>query len=144
MNVAQILKLKGSTKVETVTGNETLADAARMLSEKRIGALIVGDGKGGVGGIISERDIIRTLGVEGIGCMTSPVSSAMTSKVQHCEPTEATETVLARMTEGRFRHMPVLHDGKLVGVISIGDAVKARISEIEHENEALADMIKGY
>ena len=144
MNVAQILKLKGSTKVETISGKETLAEAARILSDKRIGALIVSDGASGVGGIISERDIIRTLGVEGVACMTSPVTAVMTRKVQHCEPAETTETVLARMTEGRFRHMPVLHDGKLVGVISIGDAVKARISEIEHENEALADMIKGY
>lgn len=144
MNVAQILKLKGSTKVETITGKESLTDAARILSEKRIGALIVSDGKGGVGGIISERDIIRILGVEGVGCMTSLVSSVMTSKVQSCDPKEPTETVLTRMTEGRFRHMPVMHEGKLVGVVSIGDAVKARISEIEHENEALADMIKGY
>jgi CBS domain-containing protein len=144
MNVAQILKLKGSTRVETITGKESLADAARMLSEKRIGALIVGDGQGGVGGIISERDIIRTLGVEGVACMTSEVSSVMTKKVQSCDPAEPTVTVLTRMTEGRFRHMPVMHEGKLVGVVSIGDAVKARISEIEHENEALADMIKGY
>ena len=144
MNVAQILKLKGSTKVETVAATVSLADAARTLSEKRIGALIVSDGKGGVGGIISERDIIRTLGVEGVACMTSPVSAVMTQKVQHCDPSEPTEKVLERMTNGRFRHMPVLHEGKLMGVISIGDAVKARISEIEHENEALADMIKGY
>ncbi len=144
MNVAQILKLKGSTKVETITGRESLANAARMLSEKRIGALIVSDGKDGVGGIISERDIIRVLGVEGVGCMDKPVSAVMTKEVKSCKPTEPTVQVLSRMTEGRFRHMPVIHDGKLVGVVSIGDAVKARISEIEHENEALADMIKGY
>lgn len=144
MNVAQILKLKGSNVIEKISGNETLADAARMLSEKRIGALLVDDGRGGVGGIISERDIIRLLGVEGVECMTQPVSAVMTKKVQTCQPSEPTETVLARMTEGRFRHMPVVHDGELMGVISIGDAVKARISEIEHENEALAEMIKGH
>lgn len=144
MIVAQILKLKGSSDVETITGAETLADAARMLSEKRIGALIVSDGADGVGGIISERDIIRILGVEGISCMTKAVSTAMTRTVQTCEPSEEAVKVLERMTEGRFRHMPVISDGALTGVISIGDVVKARIQEVEHENEALADMIKGY
>ena len=144
MNVAQILKMKGSDVVETITGAETLAEAARILSQKRIGALIVGDGDGGVAGVISERDIIRTLGAHGPACMSQAVSEVMTAKVRTCELSDTAVSLLARMTAGRFRHMPVLHDGKLVGLVSIGDLVKARMSEIEHENEALADMIKGF
>ncbi len=144
MIVSQILSLKGSNAVETVKGEASVAEAAGMLSSRRIGALIVSpDGKK-VGGVISERDIIRVLGTEGIACLDRAVSTIMTSTVSTCAPEDTAESVLERMTDGRFRHMPVMENGALAGVISIGDVVKARISEIEKENEALADMIKGY
>lgn len=143
MIVAQILKLKGSNAVETVRPDARLADAAATLSRRRIGALIVSaDGKS-VAGVLSERDIVRVLGDEGPTCLERPVDSVMTADVSTCVPDDPAESVLERMTAGRFRHMPVMVNGALAGVISIGDVVKARIDEIEHENEALADMIKG-
>ncbi len=144
MIVAQILKLKGSNAVEMVKPDARLSEAAATLSTRRIGALIVSEDGREVRGVLSERDIIRVLGAEGPGCLDRSVDSVMTSRVTTCGLEDSAVSVLERMTEGRFRHMPVIVDGGLAGVISIGDVVKARISEIEHENVALADMIKGY
>ena len=144
MTVARILRQKGSGEVASIAPSRSVADAAALLSEKRIGALIVSaDGKG-VEGILSERDVVRWLGREGADCLRRVVADVMTSKVVSCAPGDDVQAVMERMTEGRFRHMPVMEDGRLTGVISIGDVVKYRMGQLEHETEALADMIKGY
>jgi CBS domain-containing protein len=143
MNVKKIIGEKAVQAVATISAQETLAAAVAALAEHKIGALIVDDGASGVGGIISERDIVRRLAIDGAGCLSTSVSAAMTKKVSSCAPSDSAVSILQRMTEGRFRHMPVVEEGKLVGVISIGDVVKARMSEIEMENQALEDMIKG-
>lgn len=144
MNVSEILRRKQIQTIETVSPSACIADAAATLSSKRIGALICsGDGKT-VDGMISERDIIRVLGADGPGCLERPISAIMTSTVQTCGPDATVESVLGRMSEGRFRHMPVVSGDALVGMVSIGDLVQARIDDLEHETTALADMIKGY
>ncbi len=143
MNVIHILKLKGSNTVETVQPDTSVAAAAARLSERRIGALVVTAPGGGIAGIISERDIVRALAKEAGGCLVMPVGKLMTEKVETCEPGENSNSVLERMTSGRFRHMPVVENGRMVGLLSIGDVVKARITEIEQENAAMAGMLSG-
>lgn len=143
MNVKQILALKGSTAVETIAPTATVRQATAILAEKRYGALVVSRGDGTVAGILSERDIVRGLGRDGALCLDRPVASLMTEKVMSCSPPESAHSVMERMTAGRFRHMPVLEDGKMVGLLSIGDVVKARILEVEEENSQLATMLHG-
>lgn len=140
--VRQILDRKGSQEVVSVRPEQTLAEAAARLSERRIGCLLVLDEKGAMVGILSERDIVRLVGREGGERLNDPVSTAMTAKVQSCAFDDDAFQVLARMTRGRFRHMPVIEQGDLVGLISIGDAVIARIETLQQENEALAEMIR--
>lgn len=144
MIVQKILDEKPSGAIEMITAQETLASAVKKLGSLKIGALLVSDGADGVSGILSERDIVRRLAADGVAVLDSPVASAMTSKVMGCAPGDTAISVLQRMTEGRFRHMPVMEGNKLVGVISIGDVVKARMTEIEMENKAMEDMIKGF
>ena len=105
--------------------------------------MISGDGKR-VDGIVSERDVVRELGRRGPACLTDRVESLMTSKVTTCSRHDSSDLVLAVMTEGRFRHMPVVENGQMVGLISIGDVVKARLSELSAEKDALEGMIKGF
>ncbi|MEM6488319.1 MAG: CBS domain-containing protein [Pseudomonadota bacterium] len=143
MKVMQILKLKGSTAVETIAPDARVGEAVARLSHKRIGALVVAGDDGSVAGIVSERDVVRQLGSDGASILNLPVSAIMTSRVKTCSPEEDAIVVLERMTDGRFRHMPVLLRGKLAGLLSIGDVVKARIGEIEAENEAMAHMLSG-
>ncbi|MEM6906649.1 MAG: CBS domain-containing protein [Pseudomonadota bacterium] len=143
MNVTQILKLKGSTAVETVSPNATVNEVIGELSRKGIGALVVSGEGGGVDGIVSERDIVRVLGAEGASCLSRRVSEVMTAKVIGCSMADSALSVLERMSKGRFRHMPVVEDGRMVGLLSIGDVVKARISEIESDNKALVEMLHG-
>jgi len=109
----------------------------------RIGAVIVRDAGNEIDGILSERDIVRELGRSGSGCLTELVSALMTSNVKSCTPKDTTQKVMQTMSDGRFRHMPVMDDGKLVGVISIGDVVAARIKEVQFENESMAEMLAG-
>ncbi len=145
MNVRQILAGKPSNSVETVAEGQSVADAAARLAEKRIGALIVTPDSGPEGrfcGILSERDIVRALARQGSVCLEQRVSDLMTRNVICAAPSDGLDDVLATMTERRFRHMPVTEEGSLIGVISIGDAVKARIDGLERENAALADWIK--
>ena len=145
MNVRQILAGKPSNSVETVTEGQSVADAALKLADKRIGALIVTPDAGSASefsGILSERDIVRALARQGSACLEQPVSDFMTRNVICAALSDSLDSVLATMTERRFRHMPVTEEGDLVGVISIGDAVKARIDGLERENAALADWIK--
>ena len=143
MNVLQLLKLKGSRAVETVSQDMTVAEAATLLSAKRIGALVASNDGATVAGILSERDIVRMLGTEGAAVLDRPIREVMTAKVTTCSLTDTALSVLERMTEGRFRHMPVIENGQMVGFLSIGDVVKARISEVENDNAALVEMLHG-
>jgi CBS domain-containing protein len=144
MLVQQILASKGDLGVITVAPGSTVQEVAGLLSSKRIGAVIVSaDGKVAKG-IVSERDIVRELGRRGAACLDDKVESLMTAKIVSCTRAEGTDAVLGRMTDGRFRHMPVIEDGKMVGLISIGDVVKARLMELAAEKDALEGMIKGF
>lgn len=144
MLVSQILKSKGSEGVVSVPPGLTVAEAAEVLSQKKIGALVISkDGKS-LGGIVSERDIVREVGRRGPACLNDSVESIMTARVVTCARTDQTDAVLQKMTDGRFRHIPVIEAGQLVGLISIGDVVKARLSELSMEKDALEGMIKGF
>lgn len=141
MKVSVILQKKGSAEVATISPAATASDAVKELSRRRIGALVV-TSRGGIAGIISERDIVRRLGEEGPGVLARPVSDLMTTTVETCGADDTAFDLLGRMTDGRFRHMPVVGpDGRMAGILSIGDVVKARLEEIEAENAAMADML---
>lgn len=144
MLVRQILSSKPDMPVLTISPDASISDAAAILAEKRIGALIVSSDGNSVDGILSERDIVREIGERGSGCLVEKVSELMTSSVVGCAPGDTVPSVLEKMTDGRFRHMPVIEDGRMIGVVSIGDAVKARIDEVENENSALTEMIAGH
>jgi CBS domain-containing protein len=144
MLVQQILKAKSDDGVVTVPPGSTLSRAAEVLSTRRIGAVIVSpDGKR-IAGILSERDIVRELGRRGAACLSDLVDNVMTARTVNCHVTDSADEVMARMTEGRFRHMPVVEGDQMVGLISIGDVVKARLSELSMEKDALEGMIKGF
>jgi len=143
MLVRDILSTKQIGKIISVATTDKVSTAAELLSEMRIGAVIVRDEGNEMDGILSERDIVRELGRSGSGCLTNSVSVIMTSNVKSCSPTDTTQQVMQMMSDGRFRHMPVMDDGKLIGVISIGDVVAARIKEVQFENDSMADLIAG-
>ncbi len=144
MFVTQILKGKDTKGVLTIDPKASIADAVGELASRRIGALVVsGDGRH-VEGILSERDIVRNLGRDGGKVLDRTVGELMTRKITTCAPGEDAEAVLAAMTVGRFRHMPVVEDGLLVGLVSLGDVVKARLSEVSMEKTALEAMISGH
>lgn len=144
MTVRNILKSKPNHDVLTIKPNAKIAEAARVLSENKIGALIVSADGNSLDGMLSERDIVRELGRRGPGCLEDNVSDLMTAKVVTASPDIVAVEALTKMTAGRFRHLPVLEGDDLMGVISIGDVVKYRIDEIERENTALTDMIVGH
>lgn len=144
MLVSHILQSKADDSVETILPSITIAQAAQLLSQKRIGTLIVSrDGKT-ADGILSERDIVRQLGEAGADCLTAPVSDIMTTELVICTRDVRADAVLKLMTEGRFRHMPVVEEGVLVGLISLGDVVKARLLELAMHKDALEGMIRGH
>lgn len=143
MLVQNILKTKSSNKIFTITKAQTIDDAVSDLSAYRVGALIVSDDGETIDGILSERDIIREMGKRGVACLRDKVGDMMTSAVSCCSKSDSAEMVLETMTKGRFRHMPILEGGKLIGLISIGDVVKARLEDMANENSAMADMIRG-
>jgi CBS domain-containing protein len=144
MHVAQILKIKPEATVITVVPGTSVAEVAHVLSMRRIGAVIVSpDGKR-VSGIVSERDIVRELGKRGPTCLGEAVDSLMTEKIISCTVSDSTHDVLQKMTDGRFRHMPVMEGDTMIGLISIGDVVKARLMELSAEKDALEGMIKGF
>ena len=140
MTVARILSQKGRTVV-TVQPHRTLAEAAALLTEKGIGALVVSDAGQTVLGMLSERDIIRAVVRGGGAALEAPVSRHMTEQVVTCTRATAVDEVMEMMTDGRFRHVPVLEDGGLVGLVSIGDVVKHRIASVEAEHQALREYI---
>ncbi|MEO1292038.1 MAG: CBS domain-containing protein [Pseudomonadota bacterium] len=143
MKVKDVLASKEIGGVETIGPQETVGQLVTTLREKRIGAMVVVEGADRLVGIISERDVIRALAEEGHVCLSSTVSKYMTADVMTTAPTEDLLVVLGRMTQGRFRHMPVVDGGRLAGVVSIGDVVAARLRELQRENEALAEFIRG-
>jgi CBS domain-containing protein len=144
MLVNQILSMKASGDIITIRPAATVADAARLLSEKRIGAFVVSEDGRTPLGILSERDIVRELSKSGAAVLDRPVSDLMTRKLVTCTTGEDALAILERMTEGRFRHLPVVDDaGEMIGLISIGDAVSARLKELHAEKEALTGMIMG-
>ncbi len=144
MTVAKILRSKGSGDVMTITSDKSVADAACVLSEKRIGSLVVSDDGSTAQGILSERDIVREIGRRGTGCLSERVTEMMTKDLVTCNTEEKADDVLAKMTQGRFRHMPVVEDGKMIGLITLGDVVKYRLEEVKMEKDALEGMIMGY
>jgi CBS domain-containing protein len=141
MTVRKIIGNKQIKGVVTVLPTDTVATAAEVLAKHRIGAVIVSRDGAIVDGILSERDIVRCLGTEGPSSLQKKVSEIMTAEVIGCHPEDTANSVMEKMTDGRFRHMPVIENNRMIGVISIGDVVKARIDEIQHENSALTDMI---
>ncbi len=144
MLVSQILRSKSDDAVVTSPPTMLISEAAKMLSDKRIGTLVISrDGKT-PDGILSERDIVRELGRQGSGCLNMTVDKLMTTKLVTCRRDERADAILQQMTDGRFRHMPVVEDGVLVGLISLGDVVKARLTELSMEKDALEGMIMGH
>lgn len=139
MLVAQILKDKGD-QVFTCAPGDSLQDAARALKERRVGAMVVCDADRVVG-ILSERDIVTAVAKDGGGCLTRPVADYMTADVQFAKPADAIDSLMERMTERRIRHLPVLNEERLAGIVSIGDVVKVKITETEIEAESLKAYI---
>ncbi len=141
MQVRHILQGKGRDVV-AVTGSATITDVARILTEKRIGAVIVKGADGCVTGIISERDLVHAIAAHGAVALSETVCAHMTHGPETCVESDTVEMVMEVMTRGRFRHVPVLGDGeRLCGMISIGDVVKTRIAETVSEAAALRDYI---
>lgn len=140
MLVAQIIRDKGDL-VFTISPHATVANAVAMLHDRRVGALVVVEAADKVVGIISERDLVRMLARAGSDGLGQPVSAWMTQEVIFAEPTETVNSLLERMTDRRVRHLPVLRDGRLCGLISIGDLVKFKIAEAEAEAEGLKSYI---
>jgi CBS domain-containing protein len=140
MHVAAILKVKGRA-VETVSSSDTLREVVRRLTAHRIGAVVVTAPGVAVTGIVSERDIVRVLAQHGPDALSWTAAEVMTRDVVTCTEVDTIDELMARMTEGRFRHLPVVEGGKLVGLVSIGDVVKHRVAEIELEASAIRDYI---
>lgn len=140
MTVANILNAKGR-EVTTARRKDTLAGIARTLSEQRIGSIVIVDDKGRLAGIVSERDVVRAIAEHGAGVLEEPVEKHMTHDVVTCSESDTIRELMSAMTVGRFRHMPVVNDGRVVGIISIGDVVKQRIAEAEFEAEAMRAYI---
>ncbi|WP_415716363.1 CBS domain-containing protein [Roseibium sp.] len=140
MTVAAILSGKGH---ETITASDsaTLGEICETLAKHKIGAVVVCDGNLAIEGIVSERDIVRVIGKQGPGALNLSVSNVMTKEVVTCAEENSVNEVMAKMTQGRFRHMPVVKDGKLTGVISIGDVVKFKIAQVELEAEQMRSYI---
>lgn len=140
MNVAAILKAKGRA-VTTAKPETSVKEIADKLRAKRIGAVVIVGGSGAVEGIMSERDVIRAIAEAGEAALRSPVADFMTRNVVPCQETTTLEELMSVMTKGRFRHLPVLDGGALVGIISIGDVVKHHIAEVEMEVSAMRDYL---
>ena len=144
MLIKQILAGKDAGKIATIKPDSSVSDAANMLSSHRIGALVVSNTGTDVAGILAERDIVRELGKRGTGCMSDKVSDLMTSNIVTATGADTAESVLKTMTDKRFRHMPVMDGDTMIGIVSSGDIVSARLAEINTEKEALQDMIMGH
>jgi len=140
MNVETILKAKGSNVV-TIAPDETVERALSVLEAHDIGALIVSSDRARVEGIVSERDLVRGFALHGPDLLQRRISEVMTREVYVCEPDDTVAELMSQMTDRRIRHLPVVVDGRLLGIVSIGDVVKNRLGEIESETEALREYI---
>jgi CBS domain-containing protein len=141
MHVKNILSVKGGNVV-SIEPAATLEIAVRTLAQHKIGALLVLGPDRRIIGILSERDIVRVLSEQGASALTQPLAQVMTRKVFTCSPSETIGVIMERMTAGKFRHVPVIDQDQVVGVVSIGDVVKYRLQEMEHESAALRDYIQ--
>jgi CBS domain-containing protein len=141
MTVKAILAAKGGAVV-TIEPNTNVLAAARLLAERRIGALVVTGADRRVVGILSERDIVLRLAGQGAAALDLPLTEVMTRRVTTCTPSDTISSVMERMTDGKFRHLPVVEQGRLTGIVSIGDVVKYRLQEMEREQSALRDYIQ--
>ena len=128
--------------VVTIEPTADLTAAVKLLAERRIGAVVILGANHRIVGILSERDIVRALAEHGPTALNKPVGQVMTRDVKTCSEDDTIEGLMSRMTTGKFRHMPVVEQGRLIGIVSIGDVVKNRVEEIEHESEALRDYIR--
>ena len=141
MNVKTILAAKGGDII-SIEPTANLAAAARLLSTHRIGVVLIRGAGGRLAGILSERDIVRAVAEQGADALAISVGQAMTRKVTTCGENDSIADIMERMTAGKFRHMPVLRDGELIGLVSIGDVVKQRVEEVERDADALRDYIR--
>lgn len=139
MTVAQMLADKGR-EIFTAKADHTIEEITKMLAEKRIGAALIVDDKGVLSGIATERDIIRKLAKDGVGCFSDPISSCMTKKVVSCSSQDSLNGIMSMMNKGRFRHVPVIDDGELRGIVSVTDVVTYRMAQVTRE----ADDLKRY
>ena len=144
MRVEDIIAAKPHQSVFTIKKSNSIDEAVSELANRKVGALVVSDDGKTLDGILSERDIISEMGKRGTACLADTVGDLMTGTVSCCGTSDTADKVLETMTEGRFRHMPILDDGKIIGLISIGDVVKARLDEMARENSAMVDMIRGF
>jgi CBS domain-containing protein len=142
MNVKHILERKGRA-VTTIKTGATIAEAAETLATAKIGAVVVSDDGQSIDGILSERDIVRVIGTDGPTALNRPVTTAMTADVITCKPEDRINVLMNMMTQRRIRHLPVAENGKMTGLISIGDVVKERMDEIEADAAAMRDYITG-
>lgn len=140
MTVRSILETKGRA-VFVISPDDTLAQAVKTLAEKKVGAVVVTDGNGHIKGILSERDVVRAIAGDSAKALAASVGAFMTAKVQTCSELNTINQVMEIMTRGRFRHIPVEENGKLVGIISIGDVVKKKIEAVEKEAEEIRSYI---
>lgn len=141
MTVKAILSAKGS-EVLTIEPTANLATATRLLAERKIGALVVTGADRRVIGIVSERDIVQELAAHGAASLELPLTDVMTREVMTCRISDTISSVMERMTQGKFRHLPVVEQGRLAGIVSIGDVVKHRLQEMEREQSAMRDYIQ--
>jgi CBS domain-containing protein len=141
MNVKAILTAKGGDII-CIEPSADLAAAVKLLSTHRIGAVLIRGAGGRLAGILSERDIVRAISEHGAAALTLTVSQVMTREVATCGEDDSIASIMERMTTGKFRHMPVVAKGELIGLVSIGDVVKQRVGEIEQESEAMRDYIR--
>jgi CBS domain-containing protein len=141
MRISDVVKRKGGTVV-TVRSDASVTDLLDLLAEHRIGAVVVSDDGQTISGIVSERDVVRHLQKDGAGILEGPVSTIMTAEVQTCSPEDELVALEHTMTENRFRHVPVVVDGRLTAIVSIGDVVKHRITDLQAERDQLSAYIQ--
>jgi len=140
MNVAHILGQKGRD-VLTAAPHYTLQQASELLGKRRVGALVVADDSGAVLGILSERDVVRAIGIHGADALAAPISKHMTANPTTVGEDADLDDLMQTMTKGRFRHLPVVENGRLVGIVSIGDVVKRHVDDLHQERDSLRDYI---
>ena len=142
MRIRDVLRRKGATVV-TITPDRTVTQLLESLAEHRVGALVVSRDGATIDGIVSERDVVRRLHSDGPGVLAQPIHAIMTASVRTCRVEDTVDDLMRLMTEHRFRHVPVVTDGRLAGIVSIGDVVKARLDEMEYETTSLRSFIHG-